>query len=352
MPLLYLMAGLFIASALLTGLLWLVAPRIHLLDIPVERSAHSKPVAVGGGIGVVILCFLVVLYYSRSGLIPFEESMALLAALAIAFLGLIDDLTQLHIRWRIPMQFIAAMWVVWWLPIVPAINLGLFVIENPWVLTCLAVVALVWLLNLFNFMDGIDGIAGSELVFVNLLSLLVVINSGDDVLALLSATFAATAAGFLLWNWSPAKIFMGDVGSGFAGFSLGIMALLSMQHGSMTVWTWVLLLGVFIVDTAVTLLTRFRQNQRWYDGHASHAYQNAARRYQSHSKVTITVILINCLWLAPLAWLSTNQPDWGIYLTLIGIVPLVLLAIKLEAGRTMDFKAIAKKLKSLNSKLI
>jgi Fuc2NAc and GlcNAc transferase len=129
------------------------------------------------------------------------------------------------------------------------------------------------------------------LIVVNLVSLIIVINS-DSVLTLLSASFAAATGGFLLWNWAPAKIFMGDVGSSFIGFTLGVMALLSLHHGSMTVWTWVLLLGVFIVDTTLTLFVRYRGKQRWHEGHASHAYQNAARHYKSHAKVTITVVLI------------------------------------------------------------
>ena len=188
-------------------------------------------------------------------------------------------------------------------------------------------------------MDGIDGLAGSELIFVNLVSLFLVINSGDQVVAVLSATLAAAGAGFLFWNWPPAKVFMGDVGSGFIGFSLGILALLSMHHGSLTVWTWLLLLGVFIVDTTVTLIRRSLNGEKWYQGHASHAYQNAARRYKSHSKVTITVIVINCLWLAPLAWFSVKQPELGIYLAGIGLVPLVVLAIKLQAGKPIELKA-------------
>ena len=328
------MAGLFVVSALLTGAFRVLAQRVSLVALPVSRSAHSKPIPVAGGLVIVALSLLVVSYYSNSGLIPYRESMALLAAVLIALLGFIDDLKQLHIRWRIPLQFAAAIWVVWWLENVPAIDLGFFELSNPWVLAVLAVFALVWLLNLFNFMDGIDGIATSELIFVNLMAYLFVVSSGDEVLAVLSATLLATGAGFLLWNWAPAKIFMGDVGSGFIGFSLGVMALISMQHGSMTVWTWVLLLGVFIADATLTLFRRFWQNERWYEGHASHAYQNAARHYKSHSKVTITVILVNCVWLAPLAWFSVRWPDMGCYLAVLGITPLVVLAGRLQAGRT------------------
>ena len=198
-------------------------------------------------------------------------------------------------------------------------------------LNVLAVFALVWLLNLYNFMDGIDGIAATQLIAVNLVSLVIVINT-DAVLTLLSASFAAAAGGFLLWNWAPAKIFMGDVGSSFIGFTLGVMALLSLFHGTMTIWTWLLLLGVFIVDATRTLFVRVTSGQRWHEGHASHAYQNAARRYNSHAKVTITVLLINLFWLGPLAWLSLQYPKMGLVITVIGLLPLLLLAKRFGAG--------------------
>jgi Fuc2NAc and GlcNAc transferase len=331
MSLLLLCSLLFASSVLLTGFIRWAALRVKLIDVPVSRSAHASPVPVGGGLAIVILLLLVIVYFFSIGSIPGNEFAALMSALLIAGIGLVDDFKQLDVRWRIPAQFIASIYVVYCLGNVPAIDFGLFQFPESMLLNVLAVLALVWLLNLYNFMDGIDGIAASELIAVNLVCLLIVINS-DNLLAMLAASFAACAAGFLVWNWSPAKIFMGDVGSSFIGFSLGIMALLSMHHGSMTVWTWVLLLGVFIVDATLTLLIRFRRGQRWHEGHASHAYQNAARRYKSHGKVTITLLLINLAWLGPLAWLSMRHPQLGLYITLIGLLPLLLLARYFGAG--------------------
>lgn len=125
---------------------------------------------------------------------------------------------------------------------------------------------------------------------------------------------------------------MGDVGSGFCGFALGLLAIISMQSGLMTVWTWVILLGVFVTDSTFTLLRRLWRGERWYEGHASHAYQNAARLYKSHAKVTITILMINCLWLAPLAWVSVTKPELGFFLSLIALAPLVAVAYRLQAG--------------------
>ena len=327
------MSGIFLAAALLTGLLRTLAPRLRLLDTPVSRSAHSRPTPSGGGISIAFLFLLVVGYYFSVGLIPLGEFMALCGGGLIAVLGLLDDLKQLSLRWRLPTQFLAAGWVVFWLGGIAPIDFGPLRLQWPWLLNGLAVVALVWLLNLYNFMDGIDGIAGSELVFVSAVALFLLLSSDDEVASVLTATLLSAGAGFLLWNWPPAKIFMGDVGSSFIGFIFGVLALLTMHHGSMTVWTWLLLLGVFVADATVTLISRFFAGGNWYEGHASHAYQKAAKKHKSHTKVTITVILINCLWLAPLAWLSIKRPELGIYLSVAGIVPLVIVAIKLEAGK-------------------
>jgi len=288
-------------------------------------------VPVGGGVSIVVLMLLVIVYYYSTGSIPSNEFAALMAAFVIAGIGLIDDVRPLDVRWRIPAQFLASIYVVYCLGAVPAIDFGYFSFPESILLNILAIFAMVWLLNLFNFMDGIDGIAATELVVVTIMSSLFVSNN-DSVLSLLSVSCAAAAGGFLLWNWAPAKIFMGDVGSSFIGFMLGVMALLSLVHGSMTVWAWVLLLGVFIVDATLTLSVRFRNGQRWYEGHSSHAYQHAARIYKSHAKVTITVVSINVFWLGPLAWLSLQYPRMGLVIAVIGLLPLLILARRFGAG--------------------
>lgn len=336
LSMLILIAGVFASSVLLTGVLVRIAPRLRLLDLPVSRSAHARPVPLGGGLSIVVLFGVVACYYFLKGVIPLPEFLALTGGVGVAIIGLIDDRNQLDAQWRVPLQFVAAAWSVWWLGDVPPIGIGIWSLQVPWLLNGMAIVALVWLLNLYNFMDGIDGLAASELVFVNLLASLFVITSDDLVLGLLSGTLLAAGAGFLVWNWAPAKIFLGDVGSGFIGFTLGILALLSMHHGSMTVWSWVIMLAIFIVDATITLFRRCLGGEKWFEGHASHAYQNAARQYKSHSKVTITVVLINCLWLAPLAWLSVSRPELGVYLALVALLPLVVLAVKLNAGKLTE----------------
>ncbi|MDD9889120.1 MAG: glycosyltransferase family 4 protein [Gammaproteobacteria bacterium] len=337
MSLLPLYSGVFLAALSLTWLLQKYAPRLHLLDAPISRSAHSLPTPRGGGLSICLLFESSVVYFYFSGFIPQAEFLAISGALLIALLGLLDDVLTLRMRWRLPVQFLTAIWAVYWLGGVAAIDFGLFTLTNPLILSVMGVFAMVWLLNLYHFMDGIDGLATTELLFVNVMSLFFVINSGDQLIGLLSAVLLSAGAGFLFWNWPPAKIFLGDVGSGFIGFVLGTLAIISMQSESFTVWTWFILLGVFVVDSTVTLLIRLGRRENWYEGHASHAYQNAARMYKSHAKVTIRVLVINCLWLAPLAWLSTRQPEYGVLFCGIALGPLILLALRLNAGKLMEF---------------
>lgn len=323
----------FVIALLGTWALRQYALQKQLLDLPVARSAHDTPIPVGGGLIIVVLFFLLSSFFYFQQLLEPAIYFALLGAVIIALVGLLDDIYQLHVLWRVPLHFAAAIWSITWLGELAPIGVANILITQQWLLKILAVFALVWLLNLYNFMDGIDGIAASELLFVNLVSLLFVINGELDAARLLNLTLIASAAGFLVWNWPPAKIFMGDVGSGFCGFCLGLLAVMTMQSGLMTVWTWLILLGVFITDSTLTLLRRMLQGERWYEGHSSHAYQHAARRYKSHAKVTITMLVINCLWLAPLAYISVLRQELGIFLSLLALTPLVFTAYRLGAGK-------------------
>lgn len=332
MLLAFVLSGLFIASFLLTGAIRRYALRGGMLDIPVSRSLHEEAKPVGGGIVIALLFLAYAGACHLQGSIPLREFLALAGGALVALVGLLDDLWKLSLAWRIPAQFAAAIWAVWWLGNVSPIDFWFFTLGESFLLDALAVLALVWLLNLYNFMDGIDGLAATELVFVTVLGFLIAVAADDAVLGLLSAGLGALALGFLAWNWPPARIFMGDAGSNFIGFSLGVLALLSMRHDSMTVWTWLLLLGVFVSDATVTLVRRIARGDKWYEGHCCHAYQHAVERFGSHRRITLAILALNCLWLAPLAWGTVIRPQWGMPLALTGLAPLVLLAVRLGGG--------------------
>jgi Fuc2NAc and GlcNAc transferase len=186
-------------------------------------------------------------------------------------------------------------------------------------------------------MDGIDGLAASQAIFMLLAAALLVLigtqgdAAGQPVFWWLP-TLAAATLGFLLLNWPPARIFMGDAGSTYLGFMIAVLALATIGLGWLSLWQWLILAAVFATDATVTLCRRLLQRERLFEAHRRHAYQQLARRWQSHRRVTLGVILVNVVWLLPLALLAGWYPGTGPALALLAYAPLVVLALRAGAG--------------------
>jgi len=317
-------------SLLLTELIRRYSLKKKLLDTPNERSSHSVAIPRGGGLSIVI-CFLMVI--SFSDVVPGNIIFALTGSgLLIAGVGFWDDHGHISAIWRLLSHFMAAAWVLFWLGGGSEFQLFGFNINAGWVGMALTSFILVWLLNLFNFMDGIDGIAASETIFIAGAGAIFFWMHGLDDLRYVSLMLAASSMGFLILNWAPAKIFMGDVGSGFLGLMLGALAYAGILQG-ISVWVWLILFAVFFVDSGITLLQRMIKREKWYKAHCSHAYQHAAKKW-GHKRVTISVITINLFWLLPFAILAYLKPDFGFLLTLLTFAPLIVVALKFKAGIT------------------
>ena len=255
------------------------------------------------------------------------------AGFLVALVGFLDDHRHVDARWRLLTHFCAAAWAIAWLGGLPPLDLWSAPVSLGWPGHILAAVYLVWLLNLYNFMDGIDGIAGLEAVTVGLsATALYYSNAPGDPAWTLPALLALATLGFLLWNWPPAKIFMGDVGSGFLGMMFGIMSIQAAWLGAQWLPIWLILLAVFIVDATVTLMRRLHRRERLHEAHRSHAYQYAARRAGTHRPVTLAVGAINVFWLLPLACLVNLGWIGPVAGMTAAYAPLVLLAIRCKAG--------------------
>jgi Fuc2NAc and GlcNAc transferase len=201
-----------------------------------------------------------------------------------------------------------------------------------WIGAILAAFYVVWMLNLYNFMDGIDGIASIEAICVCLGAGLIYAMSGHTGLIALPMLLAAAVAGFLFWNFPPARIFMGDAGSGFLGITLALLSLQAAWAEPSLLWSWLILLGVFIVDATTTLIHRLVRGEKVYEAHRSHAYQFATRRFGRHLPVTVAVAVINVVWLLPLAMAVGVWGMDGTTALLLAYAPLVILAFKFSAG--------------------
>lgn len=304
-----------------------------LMDVPNERSSHSVPTPRGGGVAIVVAFILLLPVLYGLGFLDLNLMYGLLGSGAlVAIIGFADDHGHIAARWRLLGHFVAAVWVLYWISgLAPLLVFGTK-IDFGWFGAVLASVYLVWMLNLYNFMDGIDGIASVQAVFVCLSSCFIswMVN---DVILWPALLLSCAVAGFLFWNFPPAKIFMGDAGSGFLGLVLGVLSLYSTWGSASLIWSWLILLGVFVVDATMTLLIRLFRGEKIYQAHRSHAYQFAARKYSSHKVVTLGVVAVNLFWLFPIAIMVGAGIFDGVFGVMLAYIPLVFLAIKFNAGK-------------------
>lgn len=331
---LYFFFLIFSTCCVLTGVVRHCALAKQRLDVPNHRSSHTVPTARGGGIAFVI-CFLgASVFLTYLHMLPFFIAITLIGASGgVALIGFLDDRKWLPLRWRLSGHFIISGFALYVLGGFPSIVFFHWVLSPGFVANILGLFYLVWLLNLYNFMDGIDGLAAVEALSVCLGGLVLYALQGILPAMVLPATLACAVGGFLVWNFPKARIFMGDVGSGFLGMTLGIMSIYATISNINFFWSWLVLLGVFIVDSTVTLLRRGLHGENIFQSHRSHAYQYASRHYKKHCPVTLGVLAINLLWLLPMAVIISFDFINGAFGLLIAYLPLIVLAFKFNAGK-------------------
>lgn len=322
------------ASVLLTWLLRRYALSRSLMDIPNARSSHSVPTPRGGGVAIVLAYLAVLPVVGYYGWLGWPLVIGLLGAGAwVAIVGFLDDHGHIAARWRLLAHFIGAGWLLAWLPELPALAIYGTVFDLGLIGYVLAALMLVWLLNLYNFMDGIDGIASVEAITTCVGGALLYALVGIPMMGAAPLLLAAAVAGFLVWNFPPARIFMGDAGSGFLGVVLGGLTLQAAWVAPQLLWAWLILLGVFVLDATFTLLRRLMRGDKVYEAHRSHAYQYASREYGAHLPVTLAVLAINVLWLLPWACVVALGYIDGLLALLIAYLPLAVLAVRFRAGQ-------------------
>jgi UDP-N-acetylmuramyl pentapeptide phosphotransferase/UDP-N-acetylglucosamine-1-phosphate transferase len=289
----------FLVSCLGTRVLVTLLRRRQMLDVPNERSLHREPVPRGGGIAIVATIAIAWMSLCAAGVLPLATLAIALDMVGLAAISWIDDLHGLSPGARLVAQFVAVAAGIWVLPH-GTVSQGWL---SPGLDAIAAALIWVWFLNLFNFMDGIDGMAGSEAAAIGL-GLVLVLSFGvsrDLGIASPAAAIAAASLGFLVWNWTPARIFMGDVGSVPLGYVLGYLLCRMAIDGW---WKAALILpAYFLADATLTVLRRLARGERVWQAHREHLYQRAVQRGFGHDAVVLRVIvadtvLIGCAWIA------------------------------------------------------
>lgn len=298
---------------------------MEILDLPNDRSSHSRPVPRGGGLAIVAICLVgwwgLLAFWPDcgwSGIASFG-----VGALLIAIVSWIDDVRSLPSALRFAVHSVAAILVIlaygYWrtvtLPLVGDVSLG-------WLGMPIVFLWIVGLTNAYNFMDGIDGIAATQAVVAGLGWVILGYQCEQWATTTLALLVTASSLGFLFHNWHPARIFMGDVGSAFLGFTFAFLALMAGQEDSRLSLAGVLLVWPFVLDSAFTFLRRLRKGEPVFAAHRSHLYQRLIVAGWSHTRTTVLYLGLDLVGLI-LALMFANRCEMADWLIVAGLPAVV-----------------------------
>jgi Fuc2NAc and GlcNAc transferase len=317
-------AGCLSASAAGVGFSIRLAKNWGAIDFPNERSSHEIPTPRMGGVPMAVVALLTMgAWVILSGVDLLSSRglfQAFLFCIGMLLLGFLDDLYGLSPLVRILVQFACATLCLWAVGD-PAPKITFFGSLIPGSLVHLAgLFWAVWMVNLYNFMDGIDGLAGGEAAVASSFFFLLFARFSEPGWAMANLFVAAASMGFLVHNWPPARVFMGDAGSGFLGAFYGLQAVLAPLNTPIPLLVLLLPFANFILDTTFTLFRRLVRREKWYLAHRSHVYQRMTGLGMSHRKVTLLELSAQVLSCTVAAMTLTLSPRWSAVLvfTLLG----------------------------------
>lgn len=308
---------------------WFVdyAKRKNITDIPTDRSSHSVPTPRGGGLGFVttsIIAFIV--YFAWNGFIGSGAYISFIITLSIvASLGWFDDKMNLSQSVRFTIQVASAAVFLFFiggldtfsLPFTKEFELGYFSYF-------LGIFWIVGVTNIYNFMDGVDGLATAQALTASAGWIVFALLWSEQTLFTINMVVFSTVLVFLVYNWAPAKIFMGDVGSLFLGFFFAVMPFIASsmtgEHTiSSTFWIGVLLLWPFLFDSSSTIIRRFVRGENIFEAHRSHLYQHLNIAGWSHSKIATLYLSFSllCMGLSLIYFHETDIVQVFILLSLL-----------------------------------
>jgi Fuc2NAc and GlcNAc transferase len=297
-----------------------------LIDIPNSRSSHKKPTPSGGGIALAS----VILVANLGAFSTCPEFF--IGGLIISVIGLIDDIRSLSVWPRLMTQFLVVTLIIVFLPAYnPIKGIPITIVK------IVLIFSGVWFINLYNFMDGIDGLAGG---YANAASVgfLFCLSNGLPVepwnIDIYKQLIYITIP-FLIFNWSPAKIFLGDIGSTFLGFTFFSLGARGLIHGNYLMYAFIVIMSFFWIDATITLVRRFFLHKKVFTAHKEHAFQKAAAKY-GHWRVSCFIILVTLFWLNPMANLTIKYAQYGPILTLVSILPVLVIILIFKPGLTVD----------------
>ena len=285
---------------------WVV--KDYLLDHPNDRSMHSMPIPRGGGLAIVLVVLGAGLF--SAGQTDLNHSLVYVACgVVIALLGWRDDVKSLSPIIRFAVQGIVAVVSIISMGYFKSVTIPLFGEFQLGVVG--VVITFLWIIgltNAYNFMDGIDGMAGGVAVSAGLGWMWLSSASGNSFAFWVALAISAGSLGFLFHNWSPAKIFMGDVASTFLGYSFAVLSLLSADKGGDALLLGTLLMWTFIMDAGLTFINRLRKGEKVFSAHRSHLFQRLVLGGYKHATISyLYIVLTMFAGLLSFIWARGNR---------------------------------------------
>ena len=327
------------AGSLLTVLARRFALALGMIDVPGVRSSHERPTPRGAGLAIVAIGLGVTALAAWTGWLSGPAASALFGGGAlVAAVSWLEDWRGVSWRWRVAAQAVAATWALAWLGGFGPLDLGDRSIALGPTGGIVALLGIIWGTNFFNFMDGIDGLAGAEAMVVGGVGGVLLLAGGDPGLACVALALAGAAGGFLRHNWTPARVFLGDVGSTYLGFTLCTIAVASANGGSVPMIVWGILLGAFVFDATVTLARRVLDGYGVCEGHREHAFCRAVRAGWNHAQVSTAVVALDLL-LVVLAGIGWRWPSLLMACAVAGLAVLAVAYLWVEMQFPMTRRA-------------
>ncbi len=259
-----------------------------MLDQPNERSLHSKPISRTGGVGILGGILVAGLYLTSSQGYPDYLVSIFAGLILIAVVSLIDDQRGVNVRYRLLVHMLAAVVLMSNGFYISTLDTPFFLLElNPGLAYLFTFLLIIWSINLFNFMDGMDGFAGGMAFIGFSVFAILGLLKGANVYALLAAIIACANGAFLVFNFPPARIFMGDTGSSVLGFLMAAMMIRADSKEIFPLWIGILVFSPFILDASLTLLRRTIKGEKIWQAHRCHLYQRLVLSGWSHKRTVV-----------------------------------------------------------------
>lgn len=320
-----------LAVAVLT--VWLLAREIArqrwsaLLDEPGARSSHDQPTPRGGGLGIIIVGLAVLAAFLVGDGWPATGWLMFAGFALIAGIGVLDDLHSQPAWLRLILHLLGASLLLWALR--PLIEAGGEFSPIP---VMLSILAIAWSVNLHNFMDGIDTLLAGQTVWYGLVYALLFLLGNDPVMAVFAAVLAASALGFLPWNWPRARVFMGDGAAGYIGAVVAWLAVYGAVRGIIGWPESLVIASTFLIDSIATVALRALRGRAVWRAHREHLYQRLVQAGHGHGRISACYMLWNLFVAVPAVFLMRMQTStdrqWMIALTVLALGLLLWLSLR------------------------